>query len=127
MKRTLRLAIALVVAAGTALAAGGVKPKANAYFQTGFDDTAWQQAAFKKVVAGWKPTAAPAVGKKTVLIASISRDGALLGLREHMTTGVAGWDATAIEAVKQAAPFPKLPKSWVYPSLEVHFHFEAGK
>lgn len=126
MRRAAWLAAALIAVAGATLAAG-VKPKLNAYFQTGFDDVAWQQAAFKKVVAGWKPTAAPAVGKKTVLIASISRDGALLGLRDHLTTGVAGWDGTAIEAVKNAAPFPKLPKSWVYPTLEVHFHFEAGK
>lgn len=123
----MRRLFAAILLAATAATAAGVKPKANAYFQTGFDDVAWQQAAFKKVVSGWKPTAAPAVGKKTVLIASISRDGALLGLRDHLTTGVAGWDNTAIEAVKKAAPFPKLPKSWAYPALEVHFHFEAGK
>ena len=121
-----RLLVAFLLVATGAIAAG-VKPKANAYFQTGFDDTAWQQAAFKKVVAGWKPTAAPAVGKKTVLIATINREGALIGLTDHLRTGVAGWDQPAVEAVKKAAPFPKLPASWVYPTLEVHFHFEAGK
>ena len=126
MRRAVGLAVVLLLAVGATLAAG-VKPKVNAYFQTGFDDTVWQQAAFKKVVAGWRPTSAPAVGKKAVLIATIARDGALIGLSEHLTTGVAGWDKSAIDAVKQAAPFPKLPKSWVYPTLEVHFHFEAGK
>lgn len=123
----MRRLLALLLLASTAAVAAGVKPKANAYFQTGFDDAAWQQAAFKKVVDGWKPTAAPAVGKKTVLIATINRDGALTGLTDHLMTGVKGWDMPAVEAVKKAAPFPKLPKSWVYPTLEVHFHFEAGK
>lgn len=121
-----RLVAALLLATTAAIAAG-VKPKANAYFQTGFNDVTWQQAAFKKVVTGWKPTAAPAVGKKTVLIATINRDGALVGLTEHLQTGVAGWDQPALDAVKKAAPFPKLPTSWAYPTVEVHFHFEAGE
>ena len=100
MRRLVPGALALLLAGGSILAAG-VKPKANAYFQTGFDDTAWQQAAFKKVVDGWKPTAAPAVGKKAVLIATINRDGVLTGLTDHLMTGVAGWDKPAVEAVKK--------------------------
>ena len=61
-----------------------------------------------------------------VLIALIARDGKLQGLRDHLMTGNKPWDNAAIAAVKAAAPFAPLPKTYAYPTLEVHFHFEAA-
>jgi hypothetical protein len=44
-----------------------------------------------------------------------------------LKSGSDGWDAAALAAVKSAAPFDPLPKSYPHPSVEAHFHFECGK
>jgi hypothetical protein len=113
----LGLVLALLLPAG----------KFNAYFTPAFTDAAYQKEAAAKVLKAWKPPAAtPAPGKKTVLIALIATDGKLAGLRDHLMTGAKPWDDAAIAAVKGAAPFAPLPKSWGYPTMEVHFHFEVA-
>jgi outer membrane biosynthesis protein TonB len=98
----------------------------NAYFTPAFTDAAYQKEAAAKVLKAWKPPASQPTGKKTVLIAQIAKDGTLAGLRDHLMTGAKAWDDAAIAAVKHAAPFAPLPKSWGYPTMEVHFHFEAA-
>lgn len=122
----LRLTGILLLAATAATAAPKVVPRFTAYFSPAFTDAAYQKAAAAKVQKGWKPVAGPAVGKKTVLIAMIGRDGKLMGLRDHMMTGSKPWDDAAIAAVKSAVPFDALPASYPQPTLEVHFHFEAA-
>jgi protein TonB len=107
----------------TLLLPGG---KFNAYFTPAFTDTAYQKEAAAKVLKAWKPVAGAPAGKKTVLIAQIAKDGSLAGLRDNLLTGYKPWDDAAIEAVKRAAPFAPLPKSWGYPTMEVHFHFEVA-
>jgi protein TonB len=97
----------------------------NAYFTPAFTDTAYQKDAAAKVLKAWKPVAGAPVGKKTVLIAMIAKDGTLSGLRDNLMTGFKPWDDAAIAAVKKAAPFAPLPKSWGFPTMEVHFHFEV--
>jgi protein TonB len=97
----------------------------NAYFTPAFTDTAYQKEAAAKVLKAWKPVAGAPVGKKTVLIATIAKDGTLAGLGDHLMTGFKPWDDAAIAAVKKAVPFAPLPKSWGYPTMEVHFHFEV--
>jgi periplasmic protein TonB len=97
----------------------------NAYFTPAFTDAAYQKEAAAKVLKGWKPAAGAPAGKKTVLIAQIAKDGTLAGLRDHLMTGFKPWDDAAIAAVKNAAPFAPLPKSWGFPTMEVHFHFEV--
>src|SRR5882762_2177756 len=97
----------------------------NAYFTPAFTDATYQKEAAAKVLKGWKPAAGAPAGKKTVLIAQIAKDGKLAGLREHLMTGFKPWDAAAIAAVKNAAPFAPLPRSWAFPTMEVHFHFEV--
>ena len=121
-----RAALALLLATTSIVAAPKVVPRFNAYLASAFTDAAYQKAAAAKVLKGWKPVAGPDVGKKTVLIALIGRDGKLMGLRDHMMTGNKPWDDAAIAAVKAAAPFDKLPASYPQPTLEVHFHFEAA-
>jgi protein TonB len=98
----------------------------NAYFTPAFTDVAYQKEAAAKVLKAWKPPAGAAAGKKTVLIAQIAKDGSLAGLREHVQTGFKPWDAAAVAAVKTAAPFAPLPKSWAFATMEVHFHFEVA-
>lgn len=95
------------------------------FFQKGFKDDAWQKTVYDRVRSNWKPKAFAPVGKKTVLIAVVSKDGKVTGLRDHQVAGVAGWDGPAIEAVRKSIPFPPLPDSWPHGALEVHFHFEV--
>jgi len=105
----------------------GPVPRFTAYFTPAFTDAAYQKEAAARVLKAWKaPRGAPA-GKKTVLIAQIARDGSLAGLRDNMLTGFKPWDDAAVAAVRKAAPFAPLPKSWPHPTMEVHFHFEAAK
>jgi hypothetical protein len=113
---------ALLGLALTLLLPGG---KFNAYFTPAFSDAAYQKGAAAKVLKAWKPVAGAPVGKKTVLIAQIAKDGTLAGLRDNLLTGFKPWDDAAISAVKHAAPFAPLPKTWGYPTMEVHFHFEV--
>lgn len=98
----------------------------TAYFTPAFTDAAYQkEAAAAKILKAWKSVPGAPTGKKTVLMAQIARDGSLADLRDNMTTGFKPWDDAARAAVKKAAPFAPLPKSWGYPTMEVHFHFEV--
>lgn len=97
----------------------------NAYFTPAFTDVAYQKESAAKVLKAWKPVAGAPVGKKTVLIAMIAKDGTLSGLRDHLMTGFKPWDDAGIAAVRTAAPFAPLPKSWGFETMEVHFHFEV--
>ena len=99
----------------------------TAYFTPAFTDTAYQKEAAAKILKVWKSAPGAPVGKKTVLIAQIAKDGSLAGLTEHLLTGFKPWDDAAIAAVRKAAPFAPLPKSWAYPTMEVHFHFEVAR
>ena len=113
---------ALLGVALTLLLPGG---RFNAYFTPAFTDAAYQKEAAAKVLKAWKPVAGAPAGKKTVLIAQIAKDGTIAGLRDHLMTGFKPWDDAAIAAVKKAAPFAPLPKSWGSATMEVHFHFEV--
>jgi protein TonB len=95
----------------------------NAFFARGFDDAAWQRAAFDKVAKAWTEAAPPALGKKTVVIVTVLRDGKVLEATIGTPSGSEAWDKAALAALKKAEPFPELPKSWTTSSLEVHFHF----
>lgn len=109
-----------------AVAAGKVVPRFTAYFTPAFTDTAYQKAAADKILKKWKAPAGAPVGKRTVVMAQIAKDGSLASVQDNMVTGFKPWDDAARAAVKAAAPFPPLPKSWTYPTMEVHFHFEAA-
>ena len=122
MKRLAALSAVLALA-GAALAAG--RPSLECYFQTTLKDPAYQRKTYEKVAAKWKtPPAAeiPAVGKKTVVQAVITKDGALATTEISMSSGKKGWDAAALKAVQAAAPFDPLPAGYGYPNVQVHFH-----
>lgn len=128
MRRSLLAAVALLVAAAllaaaAALAAG--RPSLECYFQTTLRDPVYQKKTYDKVAGKWKtPPAAeiPPVGKKTVVQAVITKDGALATTEVSMSSGKKGWDAAALKAVKAAAPFDPLPAGFNHPSVQVHFH-----
>ena len=113
----------LFLAAGALLVAG--TPDLKTYPASDFKDAAYLQKMHKKVGAAWvRPAETPKAPGKCVVIVTILRDGSLLETRLHMKSGVDSWDASALEALKKAAPFDPLPKSYPRTSVEVHFHFE---
>lgn len=127
MRRTLAAAAVLLIAAAVPLHAAG-KPSLNVYFQKTLTDTAYQKKVFDKVAKAWQmPAALPAVGKKTVVQAVISKEGKLASAMVSMTSSSTAWDDAALAAVKAAAPFEPLPAAYEYRSVEVHFHFALAK
>ncbi|MBK9089345.1 MAG: TonB C-terminal domain-containing protein [Holophagales bacterium] len=114
--------LALSVVPGfDALAAG--RPSLNVYFQSTLKDPGYQKQVFQKVAGLWKaPSAFPAVGKKCVVQAVLSRDGRVQSAFVSMESGVKAWDKAALAAVEKASPFPPLPASYEHETLEAHFH-----
>lgn len=120
------VALLAIAAAAPLLAAG--KPSLNVYFQKTLTDTAYQKKVFEKVAEVWKmPASPPAVGKKTVVQAVITKEGKLASAMVSMASGSRAWDDAALAAVKAAAPFGALPKEYAYPSVEIHFHFALAR
>src|SRR5262245_19420415 len=124
----LLLAGAALHGAARAEGKAGIKPAFNAYFPADFKDTAYQQAAVAKVskkrlVPGEQ---LPAKGSKTVVQATIARDGSLDAAVVTMKSGSKAWDDAALAAVTKGAPFGPLPGSYAQAKIEVHWHFGAN-
>jgi protein TonB len=129
------LALAALLAPAALAAEGGAEgpppacqPRLQAFFASDFTDQPYQQKAYSEVAAAWKrPPVLPKAGAKAVVITTIARDGATAPPMLHMKSGSDAWDAAALLAVKTAAPFDPLPKSYPRASVEVHFHFECAR
>jgi len=125
--RTRRLALVTllaVVLAPVALAAAG-SPRLEAFFQSELKSADYPQKVYSRVAGKWRLPGAkgtPAPGKKTVVQAVIGRDGKLVSAGVSMESGSKAWDAAALAAVKNAAPFPPLPDSYKLSTLDAHFH-----
>ncbi len=99
------------------------RPSLNVYFQSTLKDSAYQKKVFQKVAGLWKaPASAPAVGKKCVVQAVLSRDGRVQSAYVSTESGVKAWDKAALVAVEKSSPFPPLPESYEHKTLEAHFH-----
>jgi len=122
-RRAVAAALALALTATVAWAA---KPQLRVFFASDFKDVAYQKAAVDKVYKAWRPSVdMPKEGNKAVVIATILRDGKVAETKLHYKSGSEKWDAAALAAVKAAAPFPPLPKSYYPSSVEAHFHFNV--
>jgi protein TonB len=120
---TRRLQALAAAAALLTAAAASAKPQLQTFFQSTLTSTAYQQKVFDKYAKAWKqPKETPAPGKKTVVRATIGRDGKLVSAVVGLASGSRAWDDAALAAVKKAAPFDPLPAEVAYPSLEVDFH-----
>jgi len=106
-----------------ALPAFAAQPSLNVYFQSTLKDPAYQKQVFQKVAGAWKaPASVPAVGKKCVVQAVLSRDGRVQSALVTLESGVKAWDKAALSAVEKSSPFPPLPASYEPKTLEAHFH-----
>ena len=116
----------LLVGLAAPLMAG--TPGLQVFFAADFKDQAYQQKTFKRVASVWKmPKETPEPGSKSVVVVEILKNGKMGGMRLHHSSGSDPWDAAAIKAVEEAAPFGPLPKSYPRSSVEAHFHFEYAR
>ncbi len=126
MRQRLMILAIVTAAAGTLLTAAS--PNLRTFFASDFSDAEYQQKVHTKVGKSWaRPDKTPEPGSKSVVIATILRDGSLLEARLHHKSGSEPWDKSAQAAVEKSAPFDGLPKSYTRTSVEVHFHFEWNK
>ncbi|MCE9666477.1 TonB C-terminal domain-containing protein [Myxococcus stipitatus] len=124
LRPSILLAVFALLLAPVAMAASA-GPQLQAFFQPELTDAAYQQKAYAKVAGKWVQPGkkgVPAVGRKTVVQAVIGRDGKLVSVLVTTESGSKAWDDAALAAVKKAAPFAPLPKSFNPPTLDAHFH-----
>ena len=62
--------------------------------------------------------------KRVVLLFSIARDGRLLNVKVHRSSGLAAADKAAIDAVKLTAPFRPLPPDFRGDNVDIQFTFD---
>ncbi len=62
--------------------------------------------------------------KRVVLLFKVSKDGRLISLKMHRTSGVPEADQAAIRAVKEAAPFRPLPPEYSGSDIDIQFTFD---
>jgi protein TonB len=118
---------ALLLSVLAAAAPAPCTPLLQVYFAADFKDQPYQQTVYQRVAAAWlRPATSPKAGGKTVVIAIIARDGTIAPPIVNLKSDSEAWDAAALAAVKKAAPFEPLPKSYSQPSVEVHFHFACA-
>lgn len=67
----------------------------------------------------------PAASGEGVVVFSIVRNGAFVDLRMESSSGDAGFDEAAVEAVQAAAPFPALPSDFAEPFLKIHLSLKS--
>jgi hypothetical protein len=123
-----RVALALVVAAAAVLAAAAIRPSLTVYFAPGFEDKAWQTAAYEKVAKGWKAAGAPKRGEVR------PHRGRRAGREARRAPGPRGLGGrrmgqAAAEAGEGGGPPSRPLPEGVAPTrtLEAHWHFENAK
>lgn len=67
----------------------------------------------------------PAESGEGVVVFAIMRNGAFTDLRMESSSGDAGFDGMALEAVQAAAPFPALPSDFGEPFLKIHLTLKS--
>lgn len=67
----------------------------------------------------------PAASGEGVVVFSIMRNGAFTDLRMESSSGDAGFDEAALDAVQAAAPFPALPSDFGEPFLKIHLTLKS--
>ena len=77
----------------------------------------------RRIKMNWDPPKGNE-SKRVVLLFSISRDGRLLSVKVHKSSGLAVADKAAISAVQLTAPFKPLPPEFKGSSVDIQFTFD---
>lgn len=68
----------------------------------------------------------PRFAGETVIVFSILPNGSIVDLRTEVSSGDGAFDLTALGAVQDAAPFPRLPTGFAEPFLKIHVTLKSG-
>ena len=77
----------------------------------------------RRIKMNWTPPKGNE-SKRVVLLFSISRDGRLLSVKVHKSSGLPAADQAAIQAVQLTAPFKPLPPNYRGDSVDIQFTFD---
>ncbi len=77
----------------------------------------------RRIKMNWDPPKGNE-SKRVVLLFSIARDGRLLNVSVHRSSGLPAADKAAIDAVKLTAPFRPLPPDFKGNSVDIQFTFD---
>lgn len=77
----------------------------------------------RRIKMNWDPPKGNE-SKRVVLLFSIARDGRLLNVSVHRSSGLPAADKAAIDAVKLTAPFRPLPPEYKRNSVDIQFTFD---
>lgn len=77
----------------------------------------------RRIKMNWDPPKGNE-SKRVVLLFSIARDGRLLNVKVHRSSGLAAADKAAIDAVKLTAPFRPLPPDFRGDNVDIQFTFD---
>lgn len=77
----------------------------------------------RRIKMNWDPPKGDQ-SKRVVLLFSIARDGRLLNVSVHRSSGLPSADKAAIDAVKLTAPFRPLPAEFKGNSVDIQFTFD---
>lgn len=87
----------------------------------------WAKQVQRNVLRYWNAPGGVSVGNRTIISFTVSRDGQLLGEPQVAEpSGDAALDASGIQAVKVAAPYPPLPVGFSGSQQEVLFVFTVA-
>jgi len=87
---------------------------------------AWYLAAVqRKITDRWEGRALP--GRQPVVTFEISRGGQVSNVAVKDSSGNAYYDLTAMRAIAEAAPFPKLPDEFPGSMLRIHLGFNFAQ
>lgn len=77
----------------------------------------------RRIKMNWDPPKGNE-SKRVVLLFSIARDGRLLNVKVHRSSGLPAADKAAIDAVKLTAPFRPLPPDFKGDNVDIQFTFD---
>ena len=77
----------------------------------------------RRIKMNWDPPKGNE-SKRVILLFTIARDGRLLNIGVHRSSGLPEADKAAIDAVKLTAPFRPLPPEFKGNSVDIQFTFD---
>lgn len=77
----------------------------------------------RRIKRNWRPPRRNQ-SKRVILLFTIAKDGRLLNLKVHRTSGEPDTDRAAISAVQLSAPFKPLPTDFSGSSIDIQFTFD---
>lgn len=95
----------------------------NDVFHSELDFRPYMKELQQKIKSNWNPPK-DSIDKKVILLFKINKKGELMSCEVYKSSGSINLDQSAIEAVKQAAPFNPLPSNYKKENIDIQFIFD---